>query len=95
MPLPHPFAYIVTYEITELPEKYQPLYNELVASHKWFRYVTNTWIVLSMDALEEFQRKLLPLIFNTDRLLIMPAKGPRNVAPCNQLRRSPLTDNAR
>jgi hypothetical protein len=76
MPLPFPYAYIITYETTQPAEKYQPLLNELMASHKWFRYMTNTWIVLRYDAMVEFQGRLLPLIFNTDRLLIMPAKGP-------------------
>jgi len=76
MPLPFPYAYIVTYEATQSPELYQPLYDELMRSHKWFRYMTNTWIVLRYEAIVDLQKKLVPLIFKPDRLLILPAKGP-------------------
>lgn len=76
MPLPQPYAYLVTYELTQSLDKYQPLFNELMSSTKWFRYMPNTWIVLRYDALTELSPKLLSLIFKPDRLLIMPAKGP-------------------
>ena len=76
MPLPHPYAYIVTYEMSQPIERYQPFFTELMHSHKWFRYMTNTWIVLRHDTLQETSDKLLPLVFNTDKILIMPAKGP-------------------
>lgn len=76
MPLPYPYAYIVTYELTQPIDKYQPFFKELMASAQWFRYMTNTWIVLRNEALGELPPKLLPLIFKSDRLLIMPAKGP-------------------
>lgn len=76
MPLPFPCAYIVVHEPSQPVQKYQPLYAELQNSFKWARYMANTWIVLRYDALFEMHSKIIPLIFNTDRLLIMPAKGP-------------------
>lgn len=76
MPLPAPFAYLITYGLTQSSDKYAPLFNELKNSHRWNHYIENTWIVLRYDALAELSAKLRPLIFQPDRLLIMPAKGP-------------------
>lgn len=76
MPLLRPYAYIVSYDLKQPLDKYTPFFNELKRSHKWWHYLTATWIVLRYDALVEFGPKLRPLIFQTDRLLIMPAKGP-------------------
>lgn len=76
MPLPTPCAYIVTYDLTQPIEKYSPFFDELKRSYKWSHFIENTWIVLRYDALVELGPKLRPLIFQPDRLLIMPAKGP-------------------
>jgi hypothetical protein len=76
MPLDAPFAYIVCYDLKELPFRYTPLYEELKQSEHWLHHLTSTWIVLRYDALVEFAPKLQRLIFTNDRLIIMPAKGP-------------------
>lgn len=76
MPLIPPFAYIVTYDLKQPTEKYEPLFSELTRSEKWWHELTNTWVVLRREALVDLAPKLYPLIFQTDRLLIMPAKGP-------------------
>jgi hypothetical protein len=76
MPLTRPFAYIVCYDLKGLPSAYQPLINELKASYAWWHYLQSTWIILRYESLVELQPKLLPLIFQSDLLLILPAKGP-------------------
>ncbi len=76
MPLPTPFAYIVTYDLEQPVEKYAPFFEELRRSYKWSHYIKNTWIVLRYDTLVELGSKLRSSIFQSDRLLIMPAKGP-------------------
>ena len=76
MPLPHPFAYIVCYQLNQPADKYTKLFDELKRSHLWWHYLPTTWIVLRHDALVELRPKLLPLIYQGDYLLIMPAKGP-------------------
>lgn len=76
MPLPTPYAYIVSYDLKQPADKYAPLFDELKRSHAWWHYLTSTWIVLSHDTLVELGPKLRALIFKTDRLLIQPAKGP-------------------
>lgn len=76
MPLQIPYAYIVTYDLRQPIEKYTPFFDELKRSYKWWHYIENTWIVLRYDALAELAPKLRPLIFQSDRLLVMPAKGP-------------------
>lgn len=76
MPMPTPYAYIVSYDLTLPTNKYKPLFEELQRSHRWFHYIANTWIVLRTDTLVELQPKLTALIFKNDRMLIMPAKGP-------------------
>ena len=76
MLLPTPYAYIVSYDLKEPTDKYKPFFDELKRSHLWWHYLTSTWIVLRYEALAELGPKLRPLIFQNDRLLIMPAKGP-------------------
>lgn len=76
MPLTSPYAYLVSYDLRRPVEQYQPLFNELKNSHRWWHYLTSTWIVLRYETLAELGPKLRPLIFQDDRLLILPAKGP-------------------
>src|SRR5436309_10788678 len=76
MPLARPFAYIVCYELKGLPSLHQPLMEELKASYAWWHYLQSTWIILRYETLVELQPKLLRMISQPDRLLIMPAKGP-------------------
>ncbi len=76
MPLNLPCAYVITYDITQPIEQYGPLFNELKSSYKWFHYIENTWIVLRYDSLVELAPILRSLIYQPDRLLIFPAKGP-------------------
>ncbi len=76
MQLPNPCAYLICYNLTQPIENYAPLIKELQSSYKWSHYIENTWIVLRYEPLIELTPKLRPLIFQPDRLLIMPAKGP-------------------
>lgn len=76
MPLPTPYAYIVCYDLKQPVEKYRRFFDELKRSHRWWHYLTSTWIVMRYEALAELGPKLRPLIFQGDRLLIQPAKGP-------------------
>ena len=76
MPLSRPYAYIVTYDLRQPADQYEPLFEELRQSPYWWHYLTSTWIVLRYEALAEFGPKLRPLIYQSDRLLIQPAKGP-------------------
>lgn len=76
MPLQIPCAYIITYDLKQPLGKYDPFFSELRRSYKWSHYIENTWIVLRYDALVELGPKLRPLIFQSDRLLVLPARGP-------------------
>jgi hypothetical protein len=78
MPLSHPFAYIITFDLKQPSPKYAPLLEELQKSYRWWNFMPTVWIVLNYHGLNELAEKLAPLIFNTDKLLIMPAKGPAN-----------------
>jgi hypothetical protein len=76
MSLLHPVAYIVSYDLKMPISSYQPFFDELKRSDKWWHYLTSTWIVLRRETLVELAPKLRPLVFQPDRLLIAPAKGP-------------------
>lgn len=76
MPLNSPYAYIVSYNLKNYPYTYVPLMLELQRSYNWWHFIDSTWLVLRYETLAELQDKLIPLIFTTDQLLIMPAKGP-------------------
>lgn len=72
----YPYAYIISYDLQQPITQYKPLVDELKKSHKWWHYLESTWIVLRYETLVELGPKLRPLIFQQDRLLILPAKGP-------------------
>jgi hypothetical protein len=74
--LSSPFAYIISYDLAQPAGSYTPFMEELRRSYKHCHYLTNTWIVLRYETLTDLRAKLIPLIFSTDKLLIMPAKGP-------------------
>jgi hypothetical protein len=76
MPLPTPYAYVVSYDLTMPAARYAPFFQELGQSYKWWHFLTTTWIVIRYDTLVELGNKLRPLIFEPDRLLITPARGP-------------------
>jgi hypothetical protein len=76
MPLAIPYVYLVCYDLKQPVRQYEPLFNELKKSDRWSHYLDSTWIVARRDLLVELGGKLRPLIFTTDRLLILPAKGP-------------------
>ena len=71
-----PFPYIICYDLKQPIDSYQKLFSELQASHSWWHYLASTWIVLRYESFVELLRKLRPLIYAGDRLLVMPAKGP-------------------
>lgn len=76
MPLNQPYAYVVTYDLKSPAFLYRDFFAELQRSDRWFHYLTSSWIVLRKDSLVEMENRLVPLIKQGDRLLIMPAKGP-------------------
>jgi hypothetical protein len=76
MPLPAPYAYIVSYDLQNPVGHYEPLFRELQNSYRWWHYLTTTWIVLRYEALVELEPKLVSLVSPLDRILILPAKGP-------------------
>src|SRR4051794_11053667 len=76
MPLENPYPYIVCYNLRQPIGSYQRFFAELKNSPRWWHYLDSTWIVLRHETLVELAPKLRPLIYTTDGLLIMPAKGP-------------------
>lgn len=76
MPLPSPYAYIVTYDLQQPANQYKLLFDELQRSQTWWHYLNSTWIVVRYETLAELGSKLRSLIYQDDRLLIQPAKGP-------------------
>ena len=48
------------------------LIGELQASDNWWHYLSNTWILIRREDLGSLQSKLVPLIYDTDRLLVVP-----------------------
>ena len=76
MPLQTPIHYIISYDIKQPIQSYAPLFAELKQSEQWWHYLPSTWLVLRRDTLAELQGKCIPLIYKTDLLLILPAKGP-------------------
>lgn len=71
-----PQAYIVTYDLKAFSWNYNKLFEELMRSQGWCHYLDKTWIVIRQELLHELQELILPLIYENDSILIMPAKGP-------------------
>lgn len=76
MPLQYPYPYIISYDLKLPPLSYGKFFDELKSSYKWWHFLNSTWIVLRYEALIELSPKLRSLIYQNDRLLILPAKGP-------------------
>ena len=76
MPLPTPYPYIVCVELKTPLGNYAPLFAALQSSVMWWHYMTPVWLVKRNETLTELQTLLLPLIYQGDRLLILPAKRP-------------------
>lgn len=76
MPLNHPAAYVVCYDLKQPVDQYLRLFEELKRSRQWWHYLTSTWVVIRSETLTELNAKVVPLIYEGDRLLIMAAKGP-------------------
>ena len=76
MPLPSPYPYIISYDLKGSVNSYKPLFEELQKSYKWWHFLNSTWIVFRYESLAELGPKLRALIYQPDRLLILPAKGP-------------------
>jgi hypothetical protein len=76
MPLPLPYAYLVILEANTTGVNYTQFTSELQRSEDWWHYMGSTWIVLRRETLVELQAKLVPMVGQFDRLLILPAKGP-------------------
>jgi hypothetical protein len=74
--LPHPFAYVVTYELKGPPVLYQDLFTYLRASDAWCHWVRDTWLVLRREPLVTLANDLRGKINQGDWLMVMPAKGP-------------------
>ena len=75
MTLPTSEAYLLIIEI-HTTDDHTALFNELRNSERWWHFLSNAWIVIRRDTLVELQGKLLPLIRQQDRMLILPARGP-------------------
>jgi hypothetical protein len=69
-------AYVVYLEIRTPNLDHSRLYRFLQSSEGWWHYTTNMWIVLRKDTLSELNSQLIPLIYQNDRMLVMPARGP-------------------
>jgi hypothetical protein len=74
--LSRPYPYLVTYDLKQPVGSYIRLFDELKRSPNWCHYIDTTWIVMRYEPMAEFGALLRPLIYQTDRLLVLPAKGP-------------------
>jgi hypothetical protein len=61
---------VVTYELKQPPESYGPLFEALKGENSWAHYMASTWLISAEESAKEFTQKLLPLIFEGDRLLV-------------------------
>lgn len=74
--LPTPTAYLVAYQLSWPEEQYLGLIRELRESPAWWHWFPSVWIVLRRETLVDLAQILRQLILASDRLVVMPAKGP-------------------
>ena len=70
------YAYLVCFALNGPPEVYPDFFRELTYCDGWLNYVPGVWIVLTKLTLVSLTARLRPKIRTTDRLMVMPAKGP-------------------
>lgn len=71
-----PFAYVVAFSLNGPPPAYRDFFQELKQCDLWFNYVPGVWIVITRMTMVDLTVRLRGKIRITDRLMVMPAKGP-------------------
>src|SRR5712692_8271614 len=74
--LQFPQAYLVAIDPNAPEWNYMPFAQELEKSYNWWRYMRYLWIVVRFEPEVLLGQKLRQLVHPSDRLLILPAKGP-------------------
>jgi len=64
--------YVVNYDLPRglFGRSPQPLYDELFSSRGWWHYLDKTWLVSTLETMEELYQRLLPHLNETDKILI-------------------------
>ena len=63
--------YIISYDIKETAKgKFQPLFDEIKKSKKWWHYISNTWLILTNETASEINERLKPHLDSNINLII-------------------------
>ena len=64
--------YIITYEISDKTGKsYEPLFEEIKKSKKWWHYISNTWLIMTEENSNAIFARLKPYVDKDINLLII------------------------
>ena len=67
-------AFSIIYDLTAPGRNYEPLYDAIRASGKWWHYLDSTWIVVTNESALQIWNRLANHIDKNDYLLIIEVR---------------------
>ena len=74
--LANPYPYVVAFSLSGPYEAYKDFFALINSCDAWCNYMPGVWLILSRLPLPSLSSALRQKIRTTDRLMVMPAKGP-------------------
>jgi hypothetical protein len=66
---------LVTYDLKVPGRNYEQLYDALKQASGWWHHLESTWVIQTSDTVQTWSDRLLRVIDNNDRLLIVDITG--------------------
>lgn len=68
--------YIVSYELTpKFLRNTNPFLDELQRSRNWAHYIKNTWLISTLETIDQLNARLRQHLIDEDLLIIMKVEG--------------------
>lgn len=64
-------VYSVTYDLRQPGRSYQPLYDELKNSTRWWHYLQSTWLIYTDETATQLTDRLRAKMDNNDYVLVI------------------------
>lgn len=65
---------IITYTLKQPDGDYKRFFNQIKKSDKWCHFIESTWIIISEQDSDYWSDILMPLIYETDTLMVIEVK---------------------
>src|SRR5947208_3217570 len=70
-----PKVYCVSYELRVAGKNYEPLYNELKKSTRWWHYLQSTWLIQTDETAVQVWQRLVAHVDQQDSVLLIEVRN--------------------